>query len=286
VGLCAARLAATPLAILNDHHSAEVVLRGKPLPMWADRILTRWLPHFVVAPSSYMRRILIDEQGVPAEKIEVIPYGLDLTRWRASEGSRERIRAELGVDDRIVLGAVGRLQWVKNYPALLSAFAAVARDHDDTCLVIAGEGPDRARLEELVAHLSLEDRVIFAGHRKDIADFLSAIDLLVHASLVECAVQVVSEAYLLGKPVVSTEVGGASELVDNGVNGYLVRPGSSDALAEALRTMLGRRENWEEMGEVGRARVRRNSAEHILPKTEAQVLHWLAERGGSGTSAA
>jgi glycosyltransferase involved in cell wall biosynthesis/GT2 family glycosyltransferase/SAM-dependent methyltransferase len=282
VGLTAARLAGTPLAILNDHHSAEVLLHRKRLVMWADGLATRTLAHRVLAPSTYMKEILIRDERVPAEAIAVIPYGLDLERLRSSPGSRDRLRKELGVEDRIVLGAFGRLHWVKNVPGLLEAFAAVARERSDVVLVVAGDGPERGRLSEIASSLSIAERVRFLGFRPDVADLLSAVDVLVHASLVECSVQVVAEAFALRKPVVSTAVGGAMELVDNGVNGYLVPPGDVTALRSALVTMLGRRDDWTAMGEAGRARVERRAAERVVPLYEAQYLEWLAERVPSG----
>jgi glycosyltransferase involved in cell wall biosynthesis/SAM-dependent methyltransferase len=275
VGLTAAKLARTPLAILNDHHSAEVLLRRKRTVVWADRLATRVLADRVLAPSPYMKEILVSDEGVPAEKIAVIPYGLDLELLRPSPGARERVRRELGVDDRIVLGAFGRLQWVKNYPGLLTAFAGIARERSDVVLVIAGDGPERAALAKLSGSLSIADRVHFLGFRPDVADLLSAVDLLVHASLVECSVQVVAEAFALRRPVVSTAVGGATELVENGVSGELVPPGDVGALGRSLRSMLTNRSHWTEMGEAGRARVEMRSADRVVPRYEEQYLRWL-----------
>jgi glycosyltransferase involved in cell wall biosynthesis len=278
VGLTAARLARVPLAILNNHHSAEVVAQRKPRVMWIDRIMSRYLAHRVIAPSPYMRDVLVRETRVPAERIAVIPYGLDLRQLRPSEGARERLRAELGLENRIVFGAVGRLHWVKNYPGLLEAFASAAGDRNDVSLLVAGDGPDRSRIEKAAIDLGLEGRVRLLGFRPDVTDLLSAIDVLVHASFVECAVQVVSEAFAVGTPVVSTAVGGASELIDPGVNGYLVSPGDTGGMKAALLAMLGRRSDWKGMGAEGRRRVERNAAERIQPLYETQYLEWLSER--------
>lgn len=277
VGLAAGRLARTPLLVLNDHHSAEVLLQRKRAFVWADRLATRSLAHRVLAPSAYMKEILAREEGVPAERIAVIPYGLDLDLLKPSPAARERVRGELGLEGHVVFGAVGRLHWVKNYPGLLEAFAGVAREHAKLSLVIAGDGPERDRLSETVRELAIEDRVHFLGHRRDVVDILSAIDVLVHASFVECSVQVVAEAFALRRPVVATEVGGATDLVENGVSGLLVPPGNPDALGKALRTILERRADWTPMGEAGRKRVEQNRAERIVPMYEAQYVRWLAE---------
>lgn len=277
VGLVASRLARVPLAIVNDHHSAEVLLHGRRAVIWVDRLITKHLAHRVLAPSAYMRDILVREEGVTAEHIAVIPYGLDLDRLRPAAGARERVRAELGVSG-IVFGAVGRLSWVKNYPLLMSAFSELARQRRDVTLVIAGDGPDRSRLEAEANDLALNGRVRFVGHRRDVVDFLSAIDVLVHASRVECSVQVVPEAYAVGTPVVSTRVGGATEIIESGVNGYLVPPNDAAALRSALEQMLERRGEWCAMGEAGKRIVERNVANRIQPLYEAQYIDWLSER--------
>jgi glycosyltransferase involved in cell wall biosynthesis len=281
VGLAAARLARVPLAVLNNHHSAEVVAQRKPMVLWIDRLMSRYLAHRVLAPSPYMQQLLIGDEGVPAGRIAVIPYGLDLKRLRPANGARERVRNELGLGDRVVLGAVGRLHWVKNYPVLLAAFADAARERRDVSLIIAGEGPERGRLEETVDRLGLGGRVLLLGFRTDVIDLLTAMDVLVHASLVECAVQVVSEAFAVGTPVVSTAVGGAAELVEPGVSGYLAPPGDANELRVALAAMLERRDEWKAMGAAGRRRVERNSAERIQPLYEEQYLRWLSERGAA-----
>lgn len=285
VGLTAARLARTRLAILNDHHSAEVLLHRRPSIVWIDRFATNCLAHRVLVPSPYMKEILVREEGVSAERIAVIPYGLDLSVLRPANGGGDRVRRELGLENRIVFGAVGRLHWVKNYPALLESFAEVARRRADVALVIAGDGPDAAPLRKLASELGIEDAVKFLGFRPDVLDVLRAIDVLVHASLVECSVQVVAEALAVGTPVVSTEVGGATELVERGVSGYLVPPGDGEALARTLFTMLERRSEWRAMGAEGRARVEKNSAERIQPLYEAQYVKWLSERNGEGVAA-
>src|SRR5207248_3024805 len=84
VGLAAARLAGTPLAILTGHHSHEIPLHRRRLLLGVDRLASRWLAHYIMAPSVDMKEIFIRDEGVPAEKIVVLPYGFDLARWRPS----------------------------------------------------------------------------------------------------------------------------------------------------------------------------------------------------------
>jgi glycosyltransferase involved in cell wall biosynthesis len=225
-----------------------------------------------------MKQIFVRDEGVPAEKITVIPYGFDLKRWNASAAARDRVREELGLTGKVVFGALGRMYWVKNYPALFKAFAPFAAKAQDTMLLVVGDGPDREKLRQLVRELSLEDRIIFAGHRADIVDVITAIDVLVHAALAESFGQVVVEAFALCKPVVSTDVGVSREVVKDGINGFLVPTDNPESLRQALEKMLNARGRWEEMGRDGQQRIQRFSAEKIAPAYEAKYIEWLKER--------
>jgi glycosyltransferase involved in cell wall biosynthesis len=278
VGLAAARLAKTPLAIFTAHHSHEIPLYGSLKLLWADRFASRWLSHYVIAHSEQMKEILVQKEGVPAERIAVIPLGFDLTRWRPSTEGRERVRAELGLNGKIIFGAVGRMYWIKNYPSLFQAFASLARRVPEVLLLVIGEGQDLEQLKELVKALSMEGRIIFAGHRRDIVDVLSAVDVFVHPALAESFGQVIVEALAMGKPVLSTDVGVSHEVVENGVNGFLVS-GEPGALEIGLEKMLLARDRWDEMGRDGQKRIQPFAAEKMVPAFEAQYRTWLQQRG-------
>jgi glycosyltransferase involved in cell wall biosynthesis len=226
-----------------------------------------------------MKEIFIADEGVPAEKIALIPLGFDFTRLIPSKTGRQRVRAELGLDGKVVFGAVGRLFWVKDYPSLFKAFAALAAKAPETVLLVVGDGPDRDELKQLARDLSIEDRVVFAGQRSDIVDVLAAIDVLVHSALAESFGQVIIEAFALSKPVVSTEVGISREIIENGVNGFLVPVGDPVALREGLEKILEARGRWEEMGRDGRRRVQQFAMEKVVPAYEAQYVAWLKQRG-------
>ena len=144
VGLAAARLARVPLTIFTAHHSHEVPLLRKSTILWADQLASRLLSHNVIAHSVQMKETLVREERVPPEKIAVIPLGFDLNRWHVSMMGRERIRAELGLGTKIVFGTVGRMYWMKNFPALFKAFASLAQKTPDVVLLVIGEGEDES----------------------------------------------------------------------------------------------------------------------------------------------
>ncbi len=279
VGLAAARLAGTPLAIFTGHHSHEIPMHRSLALKWVDTLASRWLSHFVIAHSTQMKEIFIHDEGVPAEKIALIPLGFDFARLKASTGTRERVRNELGLKGKIVFATIGRLYWVKDYPSLFKAFAFIAARAPDVMLLVIGGGPDREQLRQLAKELSMEDRIIFAGHRHDIVDVLAAIDVLVHSSLMESFGQVIVEAFALGKPVISTDVGISREIIENGVNGLLVPTGDTQALQEALGKIMQCQDRWAEMGRDGQRRVQQFAIEKIVPAYEAQYIAWLRQRG-------
>jgi glycosyltransferase involved in cell wall biosynthesis len=281
VGLVAARLAGTPVAVFTGHHSHEVPMYRKRLPLWLDALCARWLAHWISAPSAQMKEMLVENQGAPASKIVVLPYPFELARIAPRPaGTRERIRAELGLGGGPVVGAIGRLFWVKNYPCLLRAFARVAAQFPAVKLLVIGDGAERERLRQECAERGIAGRVVFAGYRADVLDVLEVLDVFVHPSLAESFGQVIVEAFALGKPVVSTDVGIARDLVRDGLNGFLVPPGDADALARALETLLRSPQCWAGMGEEGRLAVQQFAAERMVRQYEEHYVKWLAKSRG------
>jgi glycosyltransferase involved in cell wall biosynthesis len=278
VGLTAARLAGTPLAVTTCHHSHEFALLRKRLPLWADCLSSRWLAHSIIAPSPHMKELLVRHENVPGSKVAVIPHGFDLPYWDPRAANPSRVRDEFGLQGKTVFGAVGRMFWIKNYPALVRGFAAVARKDPDAVLLIVGAG-DRGPLVQLVRQLGLEKRVIFTGVRLDRLDVYAAMDVLVHAALAESFGMVLVEALAMGKPVVSTPVGIAPEVISDGVTGFLAPSPDPAALQAALERLLESRPRWGVMGEAGRKRAQDFSAPAMVAAYEAHYTTVLRRRG-------
>lgn len=168
---------------------------------------------------------------------------------------------------------VGRLAEVKGVAVLLDALTEVAKVHPDVHLTLVGDGPERQRFEQVAAETGADDRVTFAGYRSqaEVAAFLADTDVFVLPSFAEGVPVTLMEALGAAVPVVATQVGGVSELVDHGVNGYVVRPGDPEPLARALIELLDDPERRQRMGDAGRATV---TAEFANP-TEAARLRTL-----------
>jgi glycosyltransferase involved in cell wall biosynthesis len=176
--------------------------------------------------------------GVPLEKLRLVPYGVllgDLPTHESRIATSRRMRAELGVGEQeILVGSVGRLVEQKDYPIQIAGFAAAAQSDPRLRMVVVGDGPLRAELETLARELGVADRVNFLGYRSDITDWLQAIDVFVQTSKFEPFGVALLEAKGFGVPIASTAVNEVPEILSGGRSGLLFEPASADAFAEAL----------------------------------------------------
>ncbi|HZS25145.1 MAG TPA: glycosyltransferase [Gaiellaceae bacterium] len=259
VGRTAALLAgsARPQAVVHTFHGH--VLRGYfgSAKTAAFRRLEQGLARStdaLIAVSPEVRDDLVRLGIAPAAKIEVIRLGLDLdARTAAPDGAREMVRGELGIPaDAFVIGWLGRMTEIKRVDDLLRAFAAAP---DDAHLLLVGDGPLRPQLEGLAHELGLGARAHFAGFRNDVGSIYAASDVVALTSANEGTPVTVIEALAAGRPVVSTDVGGVSDVVADGTTGFLVPPGDVDAVADRLARIAESPEVRARMSESARASV-------------------------------
>jgi sugar transferase (PEP-CTERM/EpsH1 system associated) len=224
--------------------------------VWGNR-LRRLLHPCVdrfVAVSEDLGRWVVGTVGVPPRKVQVIANGVDTERFR--DDRRIDARRALGLDDReFVVGSVGRLDPVKDYPTLLEAFAALGGRDPSPLLFLVGDGPQRSALEAQVVNSGLTGRVQLLGERDDVSTVLAALDVFVLPSIAEGMSNVILEAMSSGLPVVATAVGGNPELVLDGSTGRLVPPRSPGLLAAALGSYLAEPSLLRLHGKAGRERV-------------------------------
>ncbi|NUQ01369.1 MAG: glycosyltransferase, partial [Armatimonadetes bacterium] len=210
----AARLARLP-SLYTEHSNTRPAERA----LWHTQRLISRQAGGVVAVSETVRQGLVQQQGLPAELVRVIPNGVDLERFAG--GDRARLRRELGVtSDDLVIGHVGRLVPVKNQRLLLAAFAQVVAEQPRSWLVLAGDGELRGELEQQAAALGIAPRVRFLGRRDDLPDILAGLDLFCLSSNSEGLPLAILEAMAAGRAVVATQAAG----------GDLVVPGQTGAL--------------------------------------------------------
>jgi glycosyltransferase involved in cell wall biosynthesis len=253
VGVLAARLARTPLVIVTRHHTDQVLLVGTKLHVQLDRWMAR-AADGVVAVSNAVRDHLVSKDGVDATPIEVIYLGFDFDRLQEEAAEGERVRCELALSDGFVIGCVAQLYETKGQSYLITALAELIDRIPDAKLLIVG-GTDRTRLEAQARKLGVFDRVVFAGHRRDVPACLRAMNVVVHPSLSEAFSQVVIEAMASGTPLVSTDVGGAREVIEDGETGLLVPPADVAAIVTAVLRLHGDGRLRMRLSQAGRLSV-------------------------------
>lgn len=235
--------------------------------------------HRAIAVSEIVRRELLEEIGIPIEKVVLIRNGIDLTPVPLGDLAAKRIQLGLSADD-VLLVTVGRLAEIKNYPLLLEALAVAVEQAPTLKLAMVGDGPERAKLESLTSRLDLSDRVHFLGERKDVRDWLALGHVFVLPSVYEGISIALLEAMAASLPVVVTRVGGNPEVVLDGENGFLVESGDAAGLARALVALARDMALRERMGLAARARV---EAEFDLTKAvrryEAIYLETIGKVG-------
>jgi glycosyltransferase involved in cell wall biosynthesis len=261
VGRVAAMLAgsARPPAVVHTFHGH--VLRGyfSPAKAEAFRRLESSLARVsdaLVAVSPEVRDDLIGLGVAPPEKVVVIRLGLDLAaRTAVAPGAADELRREAGVPaDAFLVGWLGRLTEIKRPADLLEAFARV-HVPQGAHLLVAGDGPLRADMEALAASLGIGDRVHFVGFRSDVGAVYAACDAVALTSANEGTPVSVIEALAAGRPVVSTDVGGVSDIVREGRSGFLVPAGDVDAISDRLMRLAADPDLRHAFGEAGRSDV-------------------------------
>ena len=224
----------------------------------------------IVAVSEDVARVVRDIERVPSEKVVVVRNGVDANRGQGSGvrgQERTDARRQLGLEeDSLVIGSVGRLSPEKNYPLLVKAFALAKQEAvtptppypHTPILAVIGPGPERDKLEALVAELDLGDSVILAGEQQDVSPWLQAMDVFCLPSNTEGTSISLLEAGACGLPLVATNVGGNSEIIEDGVSGIIVPPGDEQALTAAILRLMDDENLRATMGKAAQKRVRTN----------------------------
>ncbi len=251
---------ARPPIIVHTFHGH--VLRGyfDPVRAYGFRLLERWLATkttTLIAVSPQVRDDLVHLGVAPREKFTVIRLGIELDeRISAPDGARAETRRLLGVpQDAFVVGWIGRMTGVKNTDQVLAALKLLRDRGVDAYLCMVGDGPDRERLERRAHDLGVVKRCLFLGYQEEVARFYAAFDGMILTSVNEGTPVSAIESLAAGRPVVATRVGGVPDVVDDGEDGFLVDPGSTEQLADRLEELARNPELREQMGERGRARV-------------------------------
>lgn len=226
----------------------------------------------VIAVSEHDRRTLIRRRLCRADKVRLIYNAYDPARFAAGvDGARV-------ATDGVLLGFVGRLVDQKGCDVLIRAMPKLLAGHPQLRLRVVGDGPERARLEDLARRLEVERAVEFTGYRPTSAALMHEFDAVVVPSRYEPFGIVAVEAMASGRPVVASAVGGLGEIVDDGTTGILVPPENPDRLAGALIRLLDVPGARATMGAAARKRVDEKFSPEASLRAYAEEYRRLARR--------
>ncbi len=251
----AARMVGGRPAVLFTEHGRHFPDFPRRKRIWTNRLLLGRGDR-VVAVGQSVRRALIDNEGIPAQRIQVVYNGIDLEAFQPQTSDRLTVRRELGIEpDDFVVIQVARLDYLKDHATAIRTMARLLAVCPRARLLLVGEGPELAKLEALVQEQQLEARVHFLGLRHDIPRLLSASDVFLLTSISEGIPVTLIEAMAAELPVVSTSVGGVPEVVVGGETGWLAPAGDDAALARRLLCLADAPEAGRDLGRAGRRRA-------------------------------
>ncbi len=254
-------LARVPGRVHGEHGRDVFDLEGRNRKYNLLRRAARRVVHRYIAVSRDLAGWLEATVGVAPARIQQIYNGVDGERFHPRDGARPDLgRPEFFAGAHCVIGSIGRMAEVKDYPGLVQAFIRLCEDRADAAglrLVLVGDGPARGRCQAMLEAAGLAGRAWLPGDRADTAEWLRAFDVFVLNSLGEGISNTILEAMASGLPVLATRVGGNPELVTPGQTGGLLPPGSPEQLAAALVAYVDDPARRQSEGAAARARIER-----------------------------
>ncbi|MFW6169679.1 MAG: glycosyltransferase [Planctomycetota bacterium] len=237
-----------------------------------NRSLTPLTDGFIAVAGGHARH-LVERERFPAEKVHVIPNGVDVERFRPSVVKRQSVRTALGLPHDVPLvGIVAALREEKNHSLFVHAAKRIRDAVPEARFLIIGDGPCRGKIEMEVAAAGLENRVLMLGTRSDVPDLLATMDVFMLSSHMEANPVSILEAMATEIPVVAPRVGSIPETVQDDYTGYLVAPGAGHALAGQCVRLLTQRRLARQFGQRARRIVaQRWSLQHMVQAYERLI---------------
>lgn len=244
--------------VATQHGMPETTASGKTLTTRSRTGLFFRLLSFcfdcTVLVSGEMARALVGTYGFSDKDVIIIHNGIALPGHVSPPSGQ-----------RLMIGSAGRLTPVKDFSLLVDIARAVVSQNAMIDFVLAGDGPERDMLEEKVKRYGIEDRFRFLGHQDDMDDFYRGLDMYINTSVHEGIPMSVLEAMSYGLPVVVPMVGGFSEIVEDGVSGYLVVGREPVAFTDRIVQLINP-EHRGVMGSAARKRIERYFSRDVMAR--------------------
>jgi glycosyltransferase involved in cell wall biosynthesis len=222
----------------------------------AERIANSWCQHFITVCDAMSKLYLEAGIGTP-DKFTTVFSGMEVDDFLNPSRSRAVVRQSLGIEDsHIVVGKIARLFNLKGHEYLIEAAPKIAAAVPNVRFLLVGDGNLMQQCQQRIAELGLTEKFIFAGlvPPEQVAEFIGAMDIVVHTSVWEGLARVLPQALISGKPIVSYDIDGAPEVCINDETGFLVPARSINELAEAIATLAHDASLREQFGQTGQER--------------------------------
>lgn len=280
LGRWAARLSRVPI-IVHTIHGFGFTPYQRPsvrrLLIALERITSRFTTKFFVV-SEANRRLGIKLGLFSAERSCLLRPGIDVSAFRQAHVNVAEKRQELGVGrDQPLIGMVAPFKPQKAPLDFVRVAARVVRYRPDARFLMVGDGDLRTAIEQEIERLSLSSAFVLTGWRRDIPEIMHCLNVFVLTSRWEGLPRVYLEALASGVPVVGTDVDGASEVIRDGVNGYLAAPGDIQGIAERVLYLLEHPGEAKRMGQNGRSLSSEFDIYEMVRQQEREYEHLLAE---------
>ncbi len=253
--------AGVPVRIHGEHGRDVGDLHGLSKKyQWARRLYRPFVTYYI-ALSRDLEHYLTSRVGIAQSKVLQIYNGVDAQRFQPAGTRQPILGCPFSGPEYWLVGTVGRMQTVKDQTTLARAFIralVIAPELKDSLrLVMIGDGPLRAQSQTLLEEAGCAQLAWLPGERNDVPEILRGLDCFVLPSLAEGVSNTILEAMASGLPVIATDVGGNSELVDTGRSGVLVSAGDVEAMAQKIVSYANDHAQARSAGQEGRAAVER-----------------------------
>lgn len=276
ISIFAKRKSPRTIVALMRHHTSVVRMLGSRLHIAADKWMAERADRLMTV-SNAARSYMIEVDKIDRSDIEVVYLGFDFDKLSPNEQERYRVRNEFDFDEEdFVIGYVGSFAPGKGQRQLIKAFAKIVAEIPGASLFLVGRSVS-PEIETSAANFP-EGKIVFAGWRDDIPACLNAMDIFVQPSLSEAFSQVIIEAMGVGLPVIATNVGGAKEVIENGINGILIEPKDPEAIYLETVRLYHDRTFRKKIAAAGMQSVReRFRAEQMVERQIALYKSWMDE---------
>jgi len=254
IGRLAAHIAGIPI-IIHTVHGWSFHDFMSPIIRQIYIILERWAASFtdaiIVVTQKDIQKGLDAHIGKP-EKYHLIRSAIPMEQFKPNQSTRDYQRNQFNIPtEAIIIGNVGRFSPQKNPFDWIKIAGQIGRKNPQVYFLLVGDGPLRKEVEIQIEKEKLSNRFILTGLRRDVPELLSVMDIFLITSLWEGLPRVILQAMSMRLPIVANRADGASEVIQNGVNGFLCEPGTIDCAVKACQKLVSNPTLRHELGEKG-----------------------------------